>query len=210
LRKPIKITLLLVLTLGLGGAAWVALRPPPSPPPVRLHPTAHQFDQAEKRLTEAGQAVSIPRTSSRTRLAASPRTLRLSESDLNVYLAGSPTARKILAAHGVTAVQIVLREPAEVIVHAAVVIHGHAQNIELRGTLTPDPKVGLHFTASGARVGRWPLPAPVVTAEANALAARFLRRLPMKVQTVCVQKQDLVIVGLPITASPQSKSPARR
>ena len=187
--------------LGFGGA-WIVLSHKPASPPVLLHPTSRQLAQAENHIAGVGQAVSGT--------GRNPRTLRLSENDLNVYLAGSPPARKLLAAHGVQAVQIVLVEPAGLIIHAAVRIRSHSQNIQIGGALAPDPKTGLRFTATQVRIGRFPLPPSVVTAEANALAARFLRRLPMNVQNVCVQKNDLVIVGLPMKASPQSKSPGRR
>ena len=208
-RAGLKRSTLLLLIVGVALGLWMVLRSPPAPPPAVLHPTPRRLAQAETHL--AGLDRAAP--------GLGPRTLRLSEDDLNVYLAGSRPARKLLAAHGVQAVQLVLREPADVIVHATVRVHNHAQNIQVSGALAPDTKTGLRFTADAARVGSFPLPAPVVTAEANALAAhfsdQFQRRLALSVQSVRVQKKDLVIVGLPISiptaaASPQSKSPGRR
>ena len=206
--KKSKVVWLLALgLLALGLAAGLVLRPAPAPPPVLLHPTPRQFAETQKHLAVLGKTASVPGTS--------PRTLRLSESDLNVALAGSPTVKTLLAAHGVQAVQIVLQEPDAVVIHAAVTVRGHPQNIEVGGTLAPDPKLGIRFTAGSAQVGSLPLPAAVVTAEANGLAARFSRQLlskvPLSVQGVYVQKKDLVIVGLPAApASPPTASPAHR
>ena len=202
-RKP----LVLLLLLALIAAGVVVFRPKPAPPPVRLHPTLRQVAQAETAVAGLGRAAAGP--------GRKPRALRLSENDLNVYLAGSRSARTLLASRGIEAVQIVLREPANVVVHATVRVRSQSQNIQIAGSLAPDPKTGLRFTASQAQVGSLPLPAAAITAEAQALAAHFSRRLPIKVQSVSVQKTDLVLVGLPVTvrspqtASPQSKSPGR-
>ncbi|MGI4787907.1 MAG: hypothetical protein ACRYFS_03550 [Janthinobacterium lividum] len=205
-----KIPLILLLFLGLIVAAWIVLRPKPAPAPVLLIPTPRRLAQAETHIAELGKAVSNPGPN----LKHNPRTLRLSENDLNVYLAGSKSVRKLLASRGVEAVQIVLAEPANVIVHATVRVNSHPQNIQIDGSLEPDPKTGLRFRASSAQVGSLPLPPSVVTAQANALAAHFTSQLhrsfSISVQSVSVQKKDLVIVGLPIAAaSPQSVSPAR-
>jgi hypothetical protein len=204
------LVILLIIAV-LGGCAWLLLRPKPAPAPVMLHPTTRQVADTQKRLTGLEQAASKPGTS--------PRTLRLSENDLNVALAGSRPLQKLLASHGVQAVQIVLREPDSVIIHAAATVRGQTRNVQISGTLAPDPKTGLRFIASGAQVGSLPLPASVVTAEAGSLASHFarqlLRRRAFSVQSVLVQKKELVIVGIPTpllplpSASPQSASPGR-
>ena len=144
-----------------------------------------------------------------------PRILRLSETDLNVILATSKPVRKMLSSRGVGAVQIVLQEPNALIIHASVRVQGHVQNVLVSGTLAPDPKNGLRFAVSGVQAGRFPLPPALISAQANQVAARFtqptLRRLSLKVQTVSVEKKDLVVIGIPIKpASPQSASPAHR
>lgn len=204
-RRKIVLVALLLLVLA-AGAAWIVLRPLPAPPPVLLHPSAKQVSGAEARLGKLGQAVSGP--------GRTVRTLRLSESDLNIYLAGSRSARKLLGTHGVEAVQIVLKEPDGLVIHARVHSHNQTQNIQIEGTLAPDPKLGVRFAASHAQVGSLPLPSPVVTAAANTLSARFsrplIRRLSLSVQSVGVQKKMLVITGVHLQkASPLSKSPAR-
>ncbi len=198
--RPVVFGVLLGL-LAAGGAGWLLLRPAPAPPVV-LHPTAVQITQTEQHLAGLGQAASKTR--------AGPRTLRLSENDLNVTLAANRSVRTLLAKRGVEAVQIVLQEPDAVVVHASVRVQGHLQNVQLSGTVSPDPRTGLRFTASAAQAGRLPLPAALVNAQANQLAARFshpfLSRLALTVQSVSVQKQDLVLTCVP--ASPQLKSPA--
>ena len=190
---------LIVLSLG-----WFFLRPGPAPPPVALRPTARQVADTQKHLDALGKTVSKPGTG--------PRTLRLSENDINVALASSPSLKKLLTAHGVKAVQVVLQEPDSVVVHASATVQGHVQNIQISGAVAPDPKLGVRFTATSAQVGSLPLPPALVTSEANGLAARFSRQLlshfSLSVQGVYVQGKNLVIVGLP-TASPQGASPGR-
>ncbi len=191
------------------GLGWFFLHPSPAPPPVVLRPTAHQVAETQKHLDVLGKTVSQP--------GAGPRTLRLSENDINVALAGSPSLKKLLAAHGVKAVQIVLEEPDSIVVHASATVQGQVQNIQISGAVAPDPKLGVRFTATHAQVGSLPLPPALVTSEANGLAARFSRQLlshaALSVQGVYVQK-DLVIIGVPLqptstAASPQSASPGR-
>ena len=201
-RKAPLVVLLLAAAFGLG--AWLLLRPKPAPPPVLLHPTAHQVAETEKHLNALSAAAAKP--------GSEPRTLRLSAQDINVALAGSRPLQKLLTAHGVHAVQIVLSEPNHVTIHASVTVHGQTQNVQIDGTLAPDPKTGLRFAASGAQVGSLPLPAPLVSAEADNLAAhfshQFLRRASLSVQGVYVQKNALVIDGIPTAALPTPASPA--
>ncbi len=206
-----KTPFILLFAALLCGSAWFLLRPSPAPPPVVLHPSAGQIAETQKRLTGLGQAAAKP--------GNSPRTLRLSENDLNVTLAGSKPLQKLLTAHGVQAVQVVLQEPDGIILHATATVRGQTQNVQIDGTLAPDPKTGLRFTATNAQVGSLPLPPGVVTSEAGGLADHFARqflgRLSLSVQGVYVQKKDLVIVGIPTApasaapASPKSASPAR-
>ena len=241
-RKPALLTLLAVALAAI--ALLLLRRPPPVPPPVILRPTTAQTAQAQRHM-EALQKELQPETSpqealpqeempkgARTRQgkaaqekAVPPRlrTLRLSEEDLNVTLDGSPVARKMLAARGVKAVQIILSEPANLTIRAAVLVKGRAQNVQLDGSLAPDPKLGLRYTATHAQVGRFPLPPAVVTAQANSLAARLAGqmhgRLPLAIQSVHVEGKMLVLTGLliqrtrvrpPAPASPPPTSPAHR
>lgn len=192
--------------LAAGGAGWLLLRPAPAPPPVVLHPTARQAAETEQRLESLGR--------SETQAKPGPRTLRLSESDLNVTLAANKSVHQLLTKRGVDAVQIVLQEPDIVVLHASVRVQGHVQNVQISGTLSPDPQTGLRFAATAAQAGRFPLPRALVNAQATQLAARFSRpplsRLSLTVQSVSVQKKDLVLLCVPAAkASPQPASPAR-
>ena len=226
-RKPILLTLLAVLVAG--SALLLGRRPPAVPPPAALRPTPLQAAQVQRHLDvlqrqlqpdPAPPPVTAP---SRRPAPPKPRTLRLTEEDLNVTLAGNKSARKMLAARGVKAVQVILSEPAHLTVRATVLVKGRAQNIQLDGTLAPDPKLGLRYTATRAQVGRFPLPPAAVTAQADALAARLSGQmrghLPLIVQSVRVQGKTLVLTGLlarrisvrPLaSASPRSVSPAHR
>lgn len=224
-RKPILLTLLAVLVAV--PALLLLRRPPPVPPPAVLRPTPKQAAQAQRHLDALFQQLQPdpappPGTPpSRQPVPPKQRTLRLTEEDLNVTLAGNKAARKMLAARGVRAVQVILSEPAHLTVRATVVVKGRAQNIQLDGTLAADPKIGLRYTASRAQVGRFPLPPAAVTAQADALAARLSDQmrghLPLTIQSVQVQGKTLVLTGLlvrlarvrtPAPASPRSASPA--
>ncbi len=224
---------LVLLVIGLGSAAWLALRPKPAPPPMRLHPTVPQVAAAERHLSAldaltapispsppvpAGRpAPNLPAESSsptapKSPAAPKPRILRVSAADLNTYLAGNAAARKQLAAHGVEAVSVAFMEPSSLILHAAVRVRGHMQNAEISGTLAPDPKTVLRFTATGAKVGRLLLPPRAVTRQAGIYASRLLgarlRRVTLSVQHVSVEQNTLVLIAVPIKpASPQSRSP---
>ena len=241
-RKPA--ILALVVLAGVALAFLFLRRHQPAPPPIVLHPSPQRLAQAQQHLevlqSEVMQSEIAP---ARTPLPAAHRgavphgatavrqpvlrTLRLSEEDLNVYLAGNPATRKMLVVSTVfEAVQLVLNEPANLTIHAAVALKGRAQNVQLDGSLAPDPKTGLRFTATQAQVGRFPMPPAVVTAQANALAARLLKkvhgRLPLAIQSVQVQGKMLVLTGILVRrrpaprqapprkpASPQSASLAR-
>lgn len=234
-----KTTLLALPAIALAVIALLFLRRPPSvPPPVILHPTAQQAARAQRHMDALQQELQPeepPQKSARPGRQQAlppappqPRTLRLSEEDLNVTLAGNQAARRLLAARGVKTVQIILSEPAHLTIRAAVSVKGHPQNVQLDGSLTRDPKLGLRYTVTRAQVGRFPLPPAVVTAQANALAARLAGRmrghLPLAVQSVRVQGKTLVLTGLPVKrnpreqnrirppspASPSPASPARR
>ena len=226
-RKPILLTLLAVLVAG--SALLLGRRPPAVPPPAALRPTPLQAAQVQRHLDvlqrqlqpdPAPPPVTAP---SRRPAPPKPRTLRLTEEDLNVTLAGNKSARKMLAARGVKAVQVILSEPAHLTVRATVLVKGRAQNIQLDGTLAADPQIGLRYTATRAQVGRFPLPPAAVTAQADALAARLSGQmsdhLPLTIQGVRVEGKTLVLTGLlarrisvrPLaSASPRSVSPAHR
>ena len=238
-----------IFALAILGAAALAFfflrRHPPAPPPVVLHPTPQRLAQAQsdleafqKQMTQPEESLPAPAIPAKTHRLIAPRrsaaarravlrTLRVSEEDLNVYLAGNQATRKLLDAHGVRAVQLVLAEPANMTIHAAVALKGRTQNVQLDGTLAPDPKMGLRYNATHAQVGRFSMPSAVVTAQGNALAASLLKkvhgRLPLAIQSVQVQGKMLVLTGILLkrglsphqppapraAASPQSASPAR-
>ncbi len=205
-RHPLVLGVLLGL-FAAGGAGWLLLRPAPAPPPAALHPTARQAAETRQRLASLGRTA--------TQSKPGPRTLRLSESDLNVTLASNKSVHQLLMKRGVEAVQIVLQEPNLVVLHASVRVQGRPQNVQINGILSPDPKTGLRFAATAAQAGRFPLPIALVNAQASQLTARFshplLSRLSLTVQSVRIEKKDLVLTCVPISkAFPQSVSPARR
>jgi len=227
-RKP---ALLALLAAALAVPALLLLcRPPPVPPPVVLRPTVQQAAQARRHLEALQQELQPEeppqKTTPQGRQEVAPpkrRILRLSEEDLNVTLAGNQAARKLLAARGVKTVQLILSEPANLTIRAAVSVKDRSQNVQVDGSLAPDPDMGLRYTATHAQVGRFPLPPAIVTAQTNALAARLTKqmqgRLPLTVQSVRVQGKVLVLTGLlirrnrvrpPSPASPPPASPARR
>ena len=228
-RKPVLLTLLAVLVAA--AALLLGRRPPPVPPPAVLRPTPKQAAQAQRHIDAVLQQLqpdpapppaAMPSLRPTPPAPPQPRTLRLTEEDLNVTLAGNKAARKMLAARGVQAVQVILSEPAHLTVRATVLVKGRPQNIQLDGTLAADPKLGLRYTATRAQVGRFPLPPAAVTAQADALAARLSGQmrahLPLTIQGVQVQGKTLILTGLlarralvrpPAPASPRSASPAR-
>lgn len=214
-RKPVFFALLFVLAVV--SALLLLRRPPPVPPPVVLRPTSRQAAQAQSDMEslqrewqpEASPPQQVPKSHvGRTQSLIRPRTLRLSEEDLNVYLASNRVARRMLAARGIKTVQIVLSEPAGLTLRAAVIVNKRTQNVQIDGSLAPDSKAGIRFTATRAQVGRFPLPAAVVTAQANAQVARFVRqmhgRLPLLVQSVGVQGRMLVLIGIPLRQAERS------
>jgi hypothetical protein len=219
--------ILVFLAAGLAAFGLVVLhRPPAVPPPAALHPTVRQVALAQKRL-ESLVALNAPRPALSRPFSPAPppasRTLRVSEEDLNVFLAGSPAARRLLAAHGIRAIQVFLLEPSGLTIRATMDFHGHPQNVQFDGLLTPDPSLGLRFTVTQAHVGRFPVPALVLARQADALAARFSRsmrrRLPITVQSVRIEGKTLLLSGPPAPAaaknrkgpaSPPPASPARR
>lgn len=188
----------LLLPLGVAGLLY-ALRPPPVPPPLALHPTARRAALAERHVEGVKNEVLAP-------TGHGPRTIRVSEDDLNVYLASSRPVRTLLKSRGVQAVQITLQQPAGLTLRAAVRLQGQVRNVQIDGLLAADPDLGLRFTATHAQVGRVPLPAALLTRQANALAARFSHllasRMPLSIQSVQVQGHTLVVRGTPVTHSP--------
>ncbi len=201
-----KRALVVLPVLGLAAAGlFLALRSRPVPPPRILHPTTQQAALAQKHMESLQEQFIAPATPSLH--AQTPRTLRISEDDLNVYLASSRSARKLLLSRGVQAVQITLQEPSNLSLRASVAVQGRPRNVQLDGTLAADPKLGLRFSATHVQVGRFPLPPAVVTAQANALAKRFERqmagRLPLAIQSVQVQGKQLVLTGIPVIRPPK-------
>ena len=201
-RVAVCLGCIVAVCLGCVGLGWFLRRPAPAPSPVILHPSAAQVAVTQKHLAALDQTASRP----------GPRILRLSETDLNVILATSKPIRRMLTSRGVGTVQIVLQEPNALIIHASV--RGHMPNVLIRGTLIPDSKTGLRFAVSDIQAERFPLPPALISAQASQVTARLslpmLRRLSLTVQSVSVQKKELVIIGVPAAASPQSKSPAHR
>ena len=199
----------------LGGYIYAGLRTAP-PPPVVPHPTVQRVAQATHRLDLLFQpAPPAARPDAESPPAPpKPRTLRVSEDDINVYLAGNAAARTLLKSRGVQAVQIVLTPPNVATLHAVFVLHGQPRTVLIRGLLTPNPAQGVNFAATQAQAGHFPLPPGVVSAQAETILRGFVRRshhrLPLTVQSLQIEGKTLVVTGLPVSPeTPAAASPVR-
>ena len=203
-KLPAVALVVLFLVSVLGGCFYAGLRTAP-PPPVVPHPTVQRVAQATHRLEmlfqpeppAAGPHAEGPRPPPK------PRTLRVSEDDINVYLAGNAAARALLKSRGVQAVQVVLTPPDAVTLHAIFVLHGQPRPVLIRGILTPNPVQGVNFAATKAQAGHFPLPPGVVSAQAQTILRGFVRRshhrLPLTVQSLQIVDKTLVVTGLPVS-----------
>ncbi len=206
----------LFLVSVLGGYFYSGLRTAP-PPPVVPHLTVQRVAQATHRLETlfqptppaAGPQAEGPRPPPKT------RTLRVSEDDINVYLAGNAAARALLKSRGVQAVQIGLVPPNSITLHAIFVMRGQPRTVLISGILTPNPTQGVNFAATQAQAGHFPLPPGVVSSQAQSILRGFVHRshhrLPLTVQSVEIVDKTLVITGLPVSPeTPPPASPAHR
>lgn len=136
--------------------------------------------------------------------------LQLSQADLNAYCATNPQVKAMLANHHVQAMQMLLKPPQGITVRATLLRGGHPYNVQIETTVRADPKTGLQVTATGAQVGRLPLPSALLTAQANKVAGqmtgRMRGRLPLTLRDVRVQGDHLVLIGLPRGARPGTQS----
>lgn len=210
---------LLVMVCALGLAALLVGRvgPRPVPPPVVPAYTPQQSGEAEVHLDALRDELTrptpppeaLPAPSAGTSSPAQPqpappaplraRRLELSQQDLNAYLATNPNAKVFLARQGVKAIQILFQPPHNVIIRAAVLYRKRPANVQITGELRPSRRTMIRFVATGAQVGRLPLPPETVTAQADKLAALFTRRLrgrvPLSVQSVQVIGDRIVLTG---------------
>jgi hypothetical protein len=215
-RRP-RFLLPLGLFLAVSLLSAYVLRPKPVPPPVVRVYTVQQAATAQQHvaalsaqlLPPAPEPTPLPaRPSSpatpHIRQKAAPRAasvhLQLSEADLNTILATNSQVVQALRAHSVSAVQILLREPQDVDIRAAVTYKGHPANMEIVGTLQASRKTIVQLVATHAQIGRVLVPPGVVTREAGQLADQFTKRIrgrmPLQVQQVQVIKDDLVLTGV--------------
>ena len=211
----------LFLVSMLGGYFYSSLRTAP-PPPVVPHPTVQRVAQATHRLETLFQTVppAAGPHAENQHTPIQPRTVRVSEDDINIYLAGNAAARALLKSRGVEAVQIVLTPPNAVTLHAIFVLHGEPRTVQISGLLTPNPTQGVNFAATQAQAGHFPLPPGVVSSQAQTILRGFVHRshhrLPLTVQSLQIEGKTLVITGLPVSPeisspeTPPPASPARR
>lgn len=206
----------LFLVSTLGGYLYSGLGSAP-PPPVVPHPTAQWVAQATHHLETLFQpappAAAPPAKG--PHLPAAPRTLRVSEDDINVYLAGNAAARALLKSHGVEAVQIVLIPPNSITLHAIFILRGQPRTVLISGIVTPNPTQGVNFAATQAQAGHFPLPPGVVSSQAQTILRGFIvrshHRLPLTVQSLEIEGKTLVITGVPVSPeTPPLASPAHR
>lgn len=217
-RRRLLPSLAVVGVLGLAAGLLVGrLGPRPVPPPVIPVYTPQQAAQAQRHLEDLRdqlthpdiaappEAAPTPGLASKSVVSkpAAPRLLRLqlSQQDLNAYLATNSNAKAFLSRQGVKAVQISFLPPRNMRIRAAVAYRGRTENVQIMGRVAPDRRTILSFTATGAQVGRLPLPPKTVTAQADRLARQFTRRLqgrlPLSVRTIQVVGDTLVLTGAP-------------
>ncbi len=197
----------------LAGLAMVLTRKPVPPPQVPVY-TPRQAQAAQEHINAVRAQLFQPdaRPSAPTadtavvqhvRQAHGPDLVRLqlSQADLNAYFATNPQVKAMLASHHVRAVQALLNPPRGIVVRATLLRNGHPYNIQLETTVRADPKAGLQVTATGAQVGRLPLPPALLAAQANKIAAQMTAkmqgRLPLVLKDVRVQGDHLVLLGVP-------------
>ncbi len=207
-KRSVPVLAALFIFSALGTFFSMRLRPEP-PAPTVPHPTARRVTQATRHLESIFQPPPPSSPLSPIREAA-PRTLRVSEDDLNVALAGNAAARRQLRAYGISAVQVLLTPPSNLSLRVAMRVQGQPRRVRIDGTLSPDAKQGLRYTVTRAQVGQFLLPPALATTQAEKLVHGVLQRnhqhSPITVQRVQVADKMLIITGLAI---PTPASPAR-
>jgi len=213
--------LLVAVLLGLGALLCVVFftrRPPPAPVVPVYTPRQAQTAQAhvdavreqftrpappEVRAPAAAlsrEAVSF--SAAPARPAPGPRVVRLelSQGDLNAYLATNPHVKAMLAQKRVQAVQLMLHAPRGLTVRATVLYRGKPQNVQIEAQMHVAPGKPFAITATGAQVGRLPIPPALVTVEANKVAAQMtgkaVQSLALSLQSVRVVGDRLVLTGV--------------
>lgn len=198
--------------------AFVLTRKPVPPPSVVVY-TPRQAQTAQEHVNdvraqlfqpEAGPSAPHVDTDAvqHVRQAHGPDLVRLqlSQADLNAYAATNPQVKAMLMSHHVRAMQMLLKPPHGIVVRATLLRGGHPYNIQVETTVRADAKMGMQVTATGAQVGRLPLPPALVTAQANKVAAQMTGkmwgRLPLVLKDVRVQGDHLVLIGVPRGAKP--------
>jgi hypothetical protein len=133
-------------------------------------------------------------------------TMRVTQSDINAYLASNPKIHAFLLSRGIHAVSVELNPPDEITVRAAATYQGLSGNGVLTAALTPDPNTVIHLDITDARFGR--LPPALIKATADQIVGRLLGRahgaLPLDVRSVQVVGTDLVLNGVRPPAPPHS------
>lgn len=217
-RRRLLPTLVIICALGLAAGLLVhRVGPRPVPPPVVPAYTPQQSAQAEadldtlrEQLTRPAPPPGVPSApDAQTNPPAQPQPqtprpramrLELSQQDLNAYLATNPNAKLFLARQGVKAVQIIFQPPSNLLIRAAVLYRGRPANVQITGRVQPSPRTLVRLVATGAQVGRLPIPPKAVSAQADKLAAQFTRklrgRLPFSVRAVQVVGDRLVLTGV--------------
>jgi len=218
-RRRRHIGLFVFALLVLAGGALVLTRKPVPPPDVAVY-TPRQAQAAQEHVSAVRAQLEQP-DAHQNLSAADPAVvqhvhqphgpdlvrLQLSQADLNAYFATSPPVKAMLTSHHVRAVQMLLKAPRGITVRATMLRGGHPYNIQIETIVRADPKAGLRVTATGAQVGRLPLPPALVTAQANKIAGQMAGkmrgRLPLVLQDVRVQGDRLVLIGLPRGPQPR-------
>lgn len=203
-------------------AAAVVIRvfmPKPAPAPVVKQYTPQEAQTAERNISAVqkkivGQPALVPipppygavpqngndaKPNIQSRDARDVVRVQLSEADLNAYAATDSQVKAALAKKGVRAVQILLSEPSNIILRAAITYKGRAANLQVAGTLVPSAKTMMGVHVSSAKIGSVPIPAGTVSAEVDKLAfdaAEPMRNsLRLVVNDVRVVNHNLILIG---------------
>lgn len=219
--------LLVALLLGLGALLCVLLftrRPPPAPvvpvyTPRQAQAAQAHVDAVREQFThpsppEANPPAAAPSQeavafgAAPARPAPGPRIVRLqlTQGDLNAYLATNPHVKAMLAQKRVQAVQLILHAPRGLTLRATVLYRGKPQNVQIEAQMRVAPGKPFAITATGAQVGRLPIPPALVTVEANKVAAQMTGKA---VQSLALSLQSVRVVGDRLVLTGVARAPGR-
>jgi hypothetical protein len=212
IKKIAGIFAALLILLVVAGIYLLSKKPalPPAPP------TQAEVGQAQSRLSAAlapEPVVNAPapsssatnlqidsqRAVSNTSQGNGIRTIRISDNDINVVLAGDAGVISDMKSKGLTNAHIKFADPSNVSFSATVQKDGHAQSITIDGTLATSTDGDLSYSPHAVRLGALPLPEStfdkLIRRECDGVLKLGIQRLPISVQTVAVKNHQLILSG---------------